>query len=784
MLGHAVKSKAKEADKSPKPPQPSTAPMTGTGGFDGLFLRRKASCACGGGCSSCQAKSGDLKVSHANDAEEIEADQIADKVMRMPGPQLNGRAVFSSVPNAKSAASGAGISRFARDGAGHHGHSGSILTGLDPGRPLDAETRAFFEPRFGADFGHVRVHTDAQAAGSARFINALAFTAGRDVVFDEGQYQPGTDKGKNLLAHELTHVVRQTSSTPKIQRRERDPAERKKIIDDCLKSTDDILPGHVGVVTHIDRAMMLEEMFGAELPGIVAKIRADTAARRFVCEYGVSGMAALVETQQGGSFDVPAAKTAVDDSTKAKTGRFNRAKMENWRVSEQRQEDVKEEAQSVGSWAKAEDMAKDDIPSPSAALNMPAAQVTDITSMIDNLELLKTNYSSFGTSFTDIQKSLTRINKLYTDATPSMMTESYGAEVRSLMDEVIKEIDLIRPLLFRISAGRMKLDNLTTGLSNIQAATDSVKDKARVELRKSLNGDSPDYSDMKTLIRETRTNDLKTFRDDFNDTKKKIESIEKSLPKLLFVMHYFRALNDPKKSAPTEADMNTFNGHLDDIEATLFFGEGPANAGLDIMESVIVFVKQQVAVRLEMKAATGNLPALIPSLAEVESYFTTMNSKDITNDTVRQAYEGFADAYFQHRGELSMDDLKISGISDVFSLPTSITGTRSIVCGAYAQMGAALMKRAGATKLEFTIAVRASVEQIQNNTIDDGHAIVKVTRQSGTFFISNDSTENTEAEAMNVAWDNPALPMHKATASNYNDAVRKLEKQLAKLLNP
>jgi len=78
-----------------------------------------------------------------------------------------------------------------------------------PGRPLDAGTRAFMEPRFGHDFSQVRVHTDARAAESARAVNALAYTVGRNVVFGEGQYAPETSEGRRLMAHELTHVVQQ-----------------------------------------------------------------------------------------------------------------------------------------------------------------------------------------------------------------------------------------------------------------------------------------------------------------------------------------------------------------------------------------------------------------------------------------------------------------------------------------------------------------------------------------------------------------------------------------------
>jgi hypothetical protein len=78
-----------------------------------------------------------------------------------------------------------------------------------PGQPLDQETRAFMEPRFGHDFGSVRVHTDTQAAKSAGAVSARAYTVGHDVVFGNGQYAPATGAGKLLLAHELAHTVQQ-----------------------------------------------------------------------------------------------------------------------------------------------------------------------------------------------------------------------------------------------------------------------------------------------------------------------------------------------------------------------------------------------------------------------------------------------------------------------------------------------------------------------------------------------------------------------------------------------
>jgi hypothetical protein len=78
-----------------------------------------------------------------------------------------------------------------------------------PGQPLDIAAREFMEPRFHRDFSQVRVHTDEQAASSARAINAAAFTVGSHVVFGAGRFAPGTRDGHELLAHELAHVVQQ-----------------------------------------------------------------------------------------------------------------------------------------------------------------------------------------------------------------------------------------------------------------------------------------------------------------------------------------------------------------------------------------------------------------------------------------------------------------------------------------------------------------------------------------------------------------------------------------------
>ena len=77
------------------------------------------------------------------------------------------------------------------------------------GAPLSKDSRDFFEPRFGADFSTVRIHTGSQASGVARQLNARAFTVGNHITFGEGHYSPSSSDGKRLMAHELTHVIQQ-----------------------------------------------------------------------------------------------------------------------------------------------------------------------------------------------------------------------------------------------------------------------------------------------------------------------------------------------------------------------------------------------------------------------------------------------------------------------------------------------------------------------------------------------------------------------------------------------
>ena len=170
-----------------------------------------------------------LSISEPGDEYEREADQVADQVMRMAEPEVSAQdleqgengapeiqrkcaaceeeeqvqrqAGEESLPGEASTEAGAGMSAELESGIG-------VLRGR--GQPLPESARDYFEPRFGYDFGEVRVHSGGRAAALARAVSARAFTYGGDIVFAPGEYATETPAGRRLLAHELVHVVQQT----------------------------------------------------------------------------------------------------------------------------------------------------------------------------------------------------------------------------------------------------------------------------------------------------------------------------------------------------------------------------------------------------------------------------------------------------------------------------------------------------------------------------------------------------------------------------------------------
>jgi hypothetical protein len=118
-----------------------------------------------------------------------------------------------------AAASSAGVSNY-------------VSTISSKGNPLPAQTNSFFSSRMGYDFSNVKVHTDKNAADSAKGINAKAYTIGNDIVFNEGQFNAESGEGRKLLAHELAHVIQQNGNEKgdSLQRQSEETNSEEKVL--------------------------------------------------------------------------------------------------------------------------------------------------------------------------------------------------------------------------------------------------------------------------------------------------------------------------------------------------------------------------------------------------------------------------------------------------------------------------------------------------------------------------------------------------------------------------
>ncbi len=280
-----------------------------------LAVQRTAGCACGGGCLRCTAShsSGSALVVNApGDAYEQEADRVAEQVMRMADPSpaagscIGGNCIAAAQPTAMAGnEAGHGGMVQAKESPGKMPH---IAPGLQQrieslrggGEPLPDRERAFFEPRLGYDLGSVRLHRGSHAAETARAVNALAYTVGSDVVFGAGQYAPESDRGRQLLAHELVHVIQQRD-TRRLQRIIGDGHDLSSNrfkgnveLEDVFDGPNTIGRGSRGLHVTIIQQALADAGFSLGVAGVDGRFGRDTqaAVQAFQRSKGLAGAAA------------------------------------------------------------------------------------------------------------------------------------------------------------------------------------------------------------------------------------------------------------------------------------------------------------------------------------------------------------------------------------------------------------------------------------------------------------------------------------------------------------
>ncbi|MES2208314.1 MAG: DUF4157 domain-containing protein [Pseudomonadota bacterium] len=210
--------------------------------------------------------SGVLKVSSPSDPAEREAESTAQRVMRIPDAQVPSMANIATgalpssrqimMPGASQASSSSVISpasvmrlphssvlsrlanciiqreptepKEAKQGGAPVASSllASQIASQSGDAPLPPSVRQFMEPRFGADFSNVRIHTGERAGQMSRQVNARAFTVGNQIFFGAGHYQPDSPDGRELIAHELTHTIQQGGAS---QKKNTEPAVQRSV---------------------------------------------------------------------------------------------------------------------------------------------------------------------------------------------------------------------------------------------------------------------------------------------------------------------------------------------------------------------------------------------------------------------------------------------------------------------------------------------------------------------------------------------------------------------------
>jgi uncharacterized protein DUF4157/protein-glutamine gamma-glutamyltransferase-like protein len=273
-----------------------SAPLATSLSATGVLQRK---CACGapaepvGECAECKAKRDvqpkGLAINETGDPLEHEADRVAEQVMRMPQPQAPARIAHEPVVQRSAAQQPAigAVPPVVRD----------VLRSA--GQPLDADTRAFMEPRFGFDFSRVRIHADGQAAEAARAVHARAFTLGRDVVFATGRHAPATVAGRQLLAHELTHVVQQQAGFA-------GAASRASGLQ--MKSATEELPVREQGATQQAQTSNLTQSGDPKLDELKDKIRAELSKKKDFTEDVIAAMMQIEEEMAAKQTDFKSKK--------------------------------------------------------------------------------------------------------------------------------------------------------------------------------------------------------------------------------------------------------------------------------------------------------------------------------------------------------------------------------------------------------------------------------------------------------------------------------------------
>jgi hypothetical protein len=606
----------------------------------------------------------------------------------------------------------------ARPGGARGGRLDSIRAQLGSGDALPGAVRSRMEPAFGASFAGVRLHADATAAHLSDRLNARAFTIGRHVAFGRGEFQPGTPGGDALIAHELAHVVQQGGAAS---------------------------GGHAIDAGAVDRASEQD---------------ADGAATRAVTALWSPGLA---PARGAGLQARPALRSGLrlqrcGSSQKAVKG--DGGKQAKLTVREQRASAIAEAGTSlrkVNSWA-TDQIKHQQVPEIKGVVGLPAEHAGHVRMAIERLAQAKALFG--GAELAKLPPKLEEIKSHAHEA--NKYSGSPAAEhVLTAKHELIQAVNaagdaaaVVGTLgkMFDIDTIAGDVDAIVTALNGVQAGTQAI-------------GDAVDVVNKK----------VKAVKKAVHEVRERFAATPAAIDRIVFVLQSFLALNAPQMAkAPDEAAVTRFLSAAGGSLGTDFdqvFGEGKVTKGFEVFVTYAAVLEQQLEVRKQMQEAGVTPESPVPSLQNAQDLFTALKTKP--NPEVTQAYMDYAQAYFYHRVIDTFRDLTVTSVAEFYTRPLSIMGTRPLVCTGYALLGSHLLRLAGATLQTFTVRIKATDADIESGKIDSGHAIAKMTRKGGTFWVSNYLIAKSEKAAMDVAWRTPDSPNFDGVDKDINAATDK-----------
>ena len=600
---------------------------------------------------------------------------------------------------------------------------------LGKGKPLNGATQSRMEASFGTEFSNVEIHNDSNAAGLSEKMNARAFTVGKHIAFGTGEYAPGTIEGEGLIAHELAHVVQQNAGvTSSVQ--QKGNSGYRELETEADNAAADVMVSSWGKSDLENRVSPKK---------IMPKLKSGLRLQR-----------------------CPATQKKVVTPTKDSDDmklirRFRSVKLES------RDSQINQAGRllgEVGEWADNE-KAKQSMPEGVGVVGLAPKQMENATTA---LALLKAN------------RSLYEVKGLGGVATKLIEANNLARGAKKYIGSSEREHQLLLQQSL-IQSGDL-LDNAEAALEKMHDSVDGYPlyldiEKSRDMLQKVKDNKVDQYEGFDSFVEQNKAINAKIL-----EIQTKYSQRPEAIDRIAFLVQYFIAINSPGHAGdPSGAERKKFKGKLSgtfSMDLHEVFGES-SSLNFELFITFGNMLDKQLAIR-EAMAKAGLPDTIIPTQKDISAYFKSLSKK--SNPEVITAYQDYAQGFFFHRIVTNLDDMRVTGVSQIFDRKTSITASRPLVCSGYAILGAHLLTQAGGKVGQFISGVRATDDNILKDKFDVGHALAEITRGGQRLWVSNDSIVFSKAAGMSPLGD--AGTLYTGTGKTNGASLDSLTKVLAK----